>query len=290
MGTSALAGVVMACSAAAGLPAAAAVDVDALWDYQQPALSEQRFRDALAAARGDDALVLQTQIARTFSLRGRFDDAHQVLDALAPGLADAGPEPRVRALLERGRTLRSAGQAPAARPVFEQAVELAKGSGLTVLYADALHMVALVAPSLQEQLAWNRRVIDVARDSDDPRLVRWQGAALNNMGVSLREAGQSAEALPLFEQAVAAYDRAGRPFQRHVARWQVANTLRLLGRIDDALVLQQSLLAALEASGQTDEYVLEELATLHDARGEVVHAQQMRDRLQALRLPDKAQR
>ena len=39
-----------------------AADIDALWDYDRPALSETRFRDALKTESGDDALELQTQI------------------------------------------------------------------------------------------------------------------------------------------------------------------------------------------------------------------------------------
>ena len=42
-----------------------AIDINALWDFSKPALSEERFRAALATAQGDDALILKTQIART---------------------------------------------------------------------------------------------------------------------------------------------------------------------------------------------------------------------------------
>ena len=85
------------------------MDVTTLWNFADPATSEAAFRSALATAtNADDALVLQTQIARTYSLRSRFADAHALLDAIAPALASAGAEPRVRAMLERGRTWRSA--------------------------------------------------------------------------------------------------------------------------------------------------------------------------------------
>jgi hypothetical protein len=50
-----------------------------LWDYSKPAVSEQRFRAALAGASADDALILQTQIARTFGLRKDFAKAREVL-------------------------------------------------------------------------------------------------------------------------------------------------------------------------------------------------------------------
>ena len=76
--------------------ARAAIDVDALWNYADPAASETRFRQALAGATGDDALVLRTQIARTYSLRARFDEAQRELDEIEPALAAAGVESRVR--------------------------------------------------------------------------------------------------------------------------------------------------------------------------------------------------
>ena len=245
-----------------------AVDVDALWNYQDPAGSEQRFRSALVAAVGDDALVLRTQIARTYSLRKRFDDAHAELDAIAPAVARAGPEVRVRALLERGRTRRSAGQPRDAEPLFLQAVEVAEGAGLRGLAGDAIHMVALVQPDLERKRAWHQRLLDFVGDSGDPKVRRWQAVAYNNLGSDLREAGRFAEALQAFEQALAAYRRDGKTGSVRIAQWQVANTLRLLRRIDDALQAQQALLAELQAAGETDPYVYEELALLHAACGD----------------------
>ena len=58
---------------------AMAIDLDALWDFSKPALSEERFRSALAGASGDDALILQTQIARTWGLRRDFERARAIL-------------------------------------------------------------------------------------------------------------------------------------------------------------------------------------------------------------------
>jgi hypothetical protein len=42
--------------------AAAALDVDVLWNFNDPAASEARFRALLANASGDDAQALRTQI------------------------------------------------------------------------------------------------------------------------------------------------------------------------------------------------------------------------------------
>ena len=58
-----------------------ALGVSSLWDLGKPELSEQRFRDALASASGDDALVLQTQIARSYGMRKDFARAQEILAA-----------------------------------------------------------------------------------------------------------------------------------------------------------------------------------------------------------------
>jgi hypothetical protein len=79
-----------------------AVDLAALWDFARPEVSEQRFRAALEKANGDDALILQTQIARSHGLRRDFATARAVLAALEPAMPTAGPEAQVRYQLELG--------------------------------------------------------------------------------------------------------------------------------------------------------------------------------------------
>jgi hypothetical protein len=78
------------------------------------------------------------------------------------------------------------------------------------------------------------------------------------------DAGDLTAALAAFEKAVAACRRAGDPAKVRVARWMVGWTLRLLGRDDEALGVQRSLRAELDACGEHDPYVDEELARLTD--------------------------
>lgn len=261
----------------------AAVDLDALWNFDDPAASEQRFRAALAGAQGDDALVLRTQIARTLSLRDRFDDAHRELDAIEPALATAGIEPRVRAWLERGRSFRSAGQPVQAKPLFTRAFAAADASGLQRLAADALHMVALTETALDERIAWNRRTIDYARRVTDPKAQAWEAAALNNIGSDLRDAQRLDDSLATFREALAAYERTGRADRVRFARWQVANVLRLLGRRDEALAMQLALERDAAAANDPDEEIYEELALLHEAAGRPEAARQARQRAEEIR-------
>ena len=115
------------------------VDLSTLWDFSDPALSEQRFRDALSHAEADDRLILHTQIARSFGLRRKFDEARAVLAAIAPSVPAAGAEARTRYQLELGRTYASATHAPddrndahnaLARAAYEAALAEARGAAL----------------------------------------------------------------------------------------------------------------------------------------------------------------
>ena len=90
---------------ATSLSPAMAIDLAPLWDHRQPAVSEQRFREALATASPDDVLLLQTQIARTHGLRKDFARAQQILLEIEPALPGASAEVQVRHALEYGRTL-----------------------------------------------------------------------------------------------------------------------------------------------------------------------------------------
>ncbi|MDP1535253.1 MAG: hypothetical protein Q8L92_16880, partial [Rubrivivax sp.] len=130
---------------------AQAIDLAALWDFRDPALSEARFRSALQTAGADDALILQTQIARSHGLRRDFDKARELLSALQPALATAGFEARARHALEWGRSLASATHAPAsqteasraaARSAYLQALQIARAGQLDGLAVDAIHMLA----------------------------------------------------------------------------------------------------------------------------------------------------
>jgi tetratricopeptide (TPR) repeat protein len=248
------------------------MDIDALWDYGDPAASEQRFRAALDTASAEQQLELQTQIARTLSLRRRFDEAHSMLDAVRPRAATTSAV-QVRYGLERGRTFNSAGQREPARSLFEQAFAQAQAARLDALAVDAAHMVAITHAGSPAALDWNRRGIDLARASSDPQARRLVPAMLNNSAWDLHDMGRPAEALVLFEQALAEWTARGSPSQVRVAVWSVAHCLRSLGSHDEALARQQALLAEHLRAGSSDGYVNEEIAENLLALGRADEAQ-----------------
>lgn len=253
-------------AAVLGTSAAAAIDIDSFWEYADPAASEARFRSALGEARGDDRLELLTQIARTYSLRRDFSRAHSLLDEVEGQLGPAGPAPRVRYLLERGRTFNSAGDKVRAKPLFIEAWQTASTNGLDGLAVDAAHMVPIVAGGA-EGAEWTRRGIELARRSNDPKARGMLPALLNNHAWNLHDAGRYAEALPVFREAEVAWLATDRQPQGRIARWSVARCLRSLGRYDEALAIQRALEQEWAAAGKADGYVFEELAELLDATG-----------------------
>ncbi len=189
----------------------------------------------------------------------------------------------MRAWIERGRTLRSSGKPAEGQPLFSRAFAAADAARLERLAADALHMVALSEPALDERIAWNRRTADYARKSNDPKVQGWEAVALNNIGSDLREAGRLEQSLTAFREALAAYERGGRAGSVRVARWQVANVLRLQGKSDEALALQRALESDAAAANDPDPYVYDELALLQRAAGNAKAADEAQARAAALR-------
>jgi tetratricopeptide (TPR) repeat protein len=236
--------------------------LDALWDFDDPAGSEHRFAEHLAEARkvgaGDVAETL-TQIARAQGLQHRFDDADRTLDQAEDALGKADTRGRIRLLLERGRVANTAGREGRGADDFIHAWELARSAREDALAVDAAHMLGIVeAPDRAWE--WNERAMALARTSPDPAARRWVASVANNMGWARHEACAFDEALELFTVALVERERQGDPTRTRVARWCVARCLRSLGRTEEALAGQQALAAELEAVGETDEFVSEEIA------------------------------
>lgn len=235
------------------------IDLTELWNFDDPAGSEQRLRAAQVEAPETEAAVLQTQVARALGLQGRYAEALAVLD----GIECTDPEVTVRSLLERGRVYRSSGAVTAAAPQFEAAVAAAD-QGLEGLAIDAMHMVALTLKG-DDQIAYTRGILDRARASRDPSARRWLASLLNNLGTAYSDQGEWQLALQTFEEALAERRTGSDLEATFAARWMVAWALRHLGRTAEARDAQLALQADLVAAGREDPYVHEELALLDQA-------------------------
>ena len=229
--------------------------LDDFWDYDDPAASEARFREAIDAAEADDdhaaADEARTQLARALGLQGQFGDANLILDQLD---ADhpADDRVRVRVLLERGRLLRSSGDAAASATPFEAAWATALRLGEDGLAVDAAHMLALIDAPPGEQ-AWHKRALDLADSSPDPAARKWRGSLWNNIGWARFEATDLDGALAAFETALVARLEPRKPKETRIAEWCIARCFRALGRPAEALAIQERLTAETAAAGEPED-------------------------------------
>jgi tetratricopeptide (TPR) repeat protein len=253
------------------------LDISALWDFNRPEISEERFRSALSSASAGETLILQTQIARTYGLRRDFSQARKILAEIKPHIQSAETEAKAYYYLELGRTYSSATHSPEsqtdevkelARSAFMQAAELAQNGKLDRLAIDALHMLAFVDTAPEEQVEWNRKAMALMQASSQPDAKKWEGPLHNNTGYALHLLGRYEEALAEFKLALAAHERGGNPQAIRIAHWMIAWTLRALGQLNAATAIQLRLEKEWDEAGEPDPYVFEELELLYRALDE----------------------
>lgn len=235
-----------------------------LWDFGDLEGSRKRFEELAdtAAVRDDPGYLAEvlTQIARTYGLQQRFDDADAVLDRVDAMLTDQMPAASVRSRLERGRVRNSAGERAESVPLFAEALEQAQRAGLDDLAVDAAHMLGIVEPG-GEGIAWNERALEMADASPDPSAQRWKGSLLNNLGWAYHDRGEHAEALAMFERCLAYFTANGPDERAAIARWSIAKMDRHLGRTTEALEIQRDLLERPDhRDNEYEGYAREELA------------------------------
>jgi tetratricopeptide (TPR) repeat protein len=242
-----------------------------LWDFDDLDATDQRFRDQLTREDSDAGRAeVLTQLARIHGLRGDFDaGADLIHDATL--LAGTSTVARARIDLERGRLRRSSGDRESALPLFESAFAIALEAEQHFLAADAAHMAALAAPDRGGFVAWTERGVALADEHADASY--WLGPLLNNLGWEYYDADEYAQALEVFERALAARERT--PENQEpiaLARYAVGKALRALGRPEEAIPLLEQAVASAEEAGHPDGWYHEELAEEYAAGGRLDEA------------------
>jgi tetratricopeptide (TPR) repeat protein len=249
---------------------------DGLWDYGKPQETEAKFRELLPRAReegsADYVAQLLTQLARTRGLQQDFAEAHELLDQVEPMLTDEMPVARARYLLERGRAFNSSKQPEQAQPLFLESWEVSRRAKADFHAVDAAHMLALVAEPARK-MEWNLKAAEVAEQSDDQRARGWLSALYNNIGWDHFAEKRYQEALATFQKGVVFSREQKRDNWIRVSRWSVAKTLRMLGKVEEALGIQRELDREEDASGaERSGYTWEELGECLYALGEADEA------------------
>jgi tetratricopeptide (TPR) repeat protein len=253
--------------------------INKLWDYGQPDLTEQRFAALVPAAEAsgdpDHLGQLLTQLARSQGLQRKFDQARSTLDRVEKMLAERESDHRldvvrVRYALESGRVLNSSDQPDKALPFFEQAAKLAEAAGEIGYQIDAVHMVAIAAPDVNEKINWNRKALTLIQNH--PAQSGWLSAVYNNLGEAYISSGKYELALDIFRKIIDMETARGRAPEWFMHK-DVARCLRLTGKPLEALAIMQPLADEEDKTGQHNGWISEELAEDLAALGRFDEAQ-----------------
>ncbi len=232
---------------------------DKLWDYSDPAATEQKFRQILDTEPTltdlSYHLQLLTQLARTYSLRRMFDESQNILDEVRSALGDEPTLEQLRYYLEQGRVYNSSGDKASAREQFEKALSISDAVAADFHTVDTLHMLAIVSKP-DEAIEWNKRAMLKAESSTDERAQGWLGSLYNNLGWSYFGKKDFGTALDIFRKGLDWQLAKNRPKQASIAKWSVARTLRAMGKVEDALDLQLELE---QENKESDGYNYEEI-------------------------------
>jgi len=252
---------------AQGLP-----EIRTLWDFNDPAGTEVKFRELIPKARelGDKSYHVQllTQIARTYSLRMKFEDAHKILDEAETLLTDDLVVAKIRYLLERGRAYNSNQEQDKAKPLFIEAWEFALSNNEDGFAIDAAHMMG-IAETPENQMKWNLKAIELAEKTTDQKAKGWLGPLYNNTGWSYFDLKEYEKALELFEKGLNWRKEKNDENGIRVQTWNIGRTYRALGKIDEALEIQIGIEKEFEEKGlQNSGYNYEELGELYLIKGE----------------------
>ncbi len=251
-------------------------DVRPLWNFQDPAASEARFRQEQGQVDSEKSLILETQIARTYGLRGDWNRAREILREVKNHLNADSPEVNVRHDLELGRTYASPAHKPEqltkeakgiARALYMNAFEIAKSNGLHFLAVDALHMMTMVDQDPDDQIRWNKMALEYMEASKDVDALSWEGSLRNNLGYAYSLQDLHDDAIKEYEKSRTLAASAGKIFAERIARWMIAKSLRLKGNLNEALAMQLQLEQEFEDDNKSDPYVFHELIELYEALG-----------------------
>ena len=252
------------------------MDLDQIWNSGDPRASEVAFRALLPAAEqlsGPERcylVELHTRIARAEGAQGKVKEAHLSLDLAERLLLEQQTgypvAAKIRLLLEKGRLHVFEKTPSQARLSFVEAWTLAINSGEDYLAVDVALMMAVTEPQKVQQ-EWIARALKLAETSPQENTKRWLGTLYMALGWKFYDMRQYETCLETFQKASSHLKIHGSVREVFVAKWSIGKLLRTMGRTEEALTIQNALLAELGIGGTRDGRLYEELAEcLHTLR------------------------
>jgi tetratricopeptide (TPR) repeat protein len=244
-------------------------DLDEIWRMFEANVAEDRFRKLLghceshASQDQSTQIEILTQIARAEGAQKRFSEALANLaraeELLEGGQSSYRVSAKIRWLLEKGRLYVLQRTPSQARPHFAEAWTLASHSGEDAFAVDVAMMLATIEPPKAQQ-DWLMRAIRLAEESPQAKAKAYLGSLYAAMGWKLFDVRQYEQALELFQKSLSHFKLRGTNRELFVAKWSVGKLLRTMGKPEEALIIQNALLAELGIGGPKDGRLYEELA------------------------------
>ncbi len=201
-------------------------------DYEK---ALQSYLTAIDLARKEFNRSVETealaQAARMSLLGDRKEQGRAYLDSARTIADDSDPMGWSRFLGVLGRFQWKDDELSAARKTFEQMYEYCSVNALYGRAVDAAHMVAIVAETPEDQIAWGYRGIEAAEAADQER---WLGPLWNNMAGTYYESRQFDSALACYLKARDYHWRFSDETAKLFADYHIGMTFRRLGQYDEA--------------------------------------------------------
>lgn len=244
-------------------------DLEQLWNPADVAASEAAYRallpegQKLAGRERSYLIELYSLIARAEAYQEKFTEARDTLETAETLLEEQQSfylvTAKIRWLIESGRRYILAKTPSPAKKYFSEAWTLSINSAEDYFAVEIAQLLAATEPQKTQQ-AWISRAIEIAESSPLPKSKKWLGGLYTSLGWKLYDLRQFESALDAFQKALRHHKAQGSPREAFVAQWSIGKVLRTLGKTEEALSIQKTLLAELGIGGERDGRLYEELA------------------------------
>ncbi len=241
-------------------------DIDGLWQADNMLETESNIRAKLPATGTTggwtaENIELLTLLARVQGLQGNLIGARGTLDQAQQLISEfrstVGPRVELRWLLEQGRIHCLTMTLAKAHDFFAQAWDLANKSNEVFFAIDSALMLSTVRPP-KFQNEWLQRAMQLAQTSQDSQARLWLSQLFLLEGWHAFDFRNFEKALENFTSALK--EPAVSETKSYPLEWSRARTLRALGRLPEALAIQEQLMARMRQQGKVNGHVYLEIA------------------------------
>lgn len=238
---------------------------DDMWDYSNPENSEGIFRDEIRK-RSDNAFViweLQTQVANSLRLQGKFDNCLQVLNSIQAGIEFA-PDNAHKSLVgarynfELGKLLLDIGRIKEANRYFEFAFQICKridGDNFILNVIEKLASTSVSDVAITEHL----RTIERLAGSTSKKSNLNIGYHASILGHIYVNTGQHQRALEQYMHARDVFSKHNKANLSRILLSNICRVQRFLGQHKLAL-LELRIMEQSPQNNWEDAYVMQEIA------------------------------